>query len=65
MGSCYLERVKRTLDEWLEIDSKSGQRGISHRGKVLRALRPKELNSLKPLAKGLPESRVPGIGRRT
>jgi len=25
MGSCYFQRVKRTLDEWLEIDSKSGQ----------------------------------------
>ena len=25
MGSCYLQSVKRMLDEWLEIDSKSGQ----------------------------------------
>jgi hypothetical protein len=25
MGSGSLQRVKRTLDEWLEIDSKGGQ----------------------------------------
>lgn len=29
------------------------------------ALRPKELDSLKPMAQGLPESLVPGIGRGT
>ena len=33
------------------------------RGWCCRALRPKELDSLKPMAKGLPESLVPGIGR--
>jgi len=35
------------------------------RGWCCRALRPKELDSLKPTAKGLPESLVPGIGRST
>ena len=35
------------------------------RGWCCRALRPKELDSLKPMAKGLPESLVPGIGRGT
>ena len=39
--------------------------GFPVRGWCCRALRPKELDSLKPMAKGLPESLVPGIGRST
>jgi hypothetical protein len=35
------------------------------RGCCCRALRPEELDPLQPVAKGLPESLVPGIGRGT